>query len=1443
MGVEDPSPGTGPPAARVERPPPRRRRRIGAWLAGAIGAALTVVALTVGVVIWSLHQPAGSAWLLGWVPGLTLVDPKGSLIGDFAAARLVYVVGDAGELRLEAPRWHALAATRGDRGRWLRLAIDTLHADRAVWVASTALRPSQPATLPESLRLPLEIEVGEARIDELRIGSVDAMPIRGVRARVHLGAEGGAGHRLDALAAAIERGSASGTLAIGADPPFAVDATVNAVASADAAASAGADASAAAQPWSATVRARGPLASLDTSATARVAGSATHPAQSLDARATIRPFAPWPLGELHAAASGLDLSAFATALPATALSGEATATTTGIDAPALVSVTLANARAGRWNEGLLPVRRLRAELRARPQQADVIDVNELSAELGSQGGAAGSIVGRGRWTAATWSLEAELRAVRPAALDARAADAIVGGKVTLVGTGFASSPASAAAPAAAPRIDLSADLAGELTDARLPRAAPRSARVRVDARAGANEVELRRVDASLGDARATLAGRFARRTAGEPWRASGRAELARFDPAPWWPGSTDSLLARGANRINATAAFDLLVSPERIGDGFYAALAATTGSASLAIVDSVVAGVPLQGSARFAHVDGRARPALDLVAGGNRIQLEGTIAARGASDDDWRVVIDAPRLDALAPLVAAPARAGSVERAPPALAGSLAVRAHLAGRWPNIGSEGELQGSALRMPSARVGQASGRWRLGSSDDAAVDATLALGDVDVDGRALGRIDAKVSGTARAHRAELRVASALLPPSWTDALSARAPADAARPEPGASAAIAQTTSAASDSRSVVSVVAEGGVVAVDGHRAGGWRGSLREVVARSTATPPRVWLSAHDVRGSVLWAGAPLRVSADPGSAEVLGASLRWSRVAWQQGDGRSPGRLDAQATVDAIAVAPILQALQPGFGWGGDLRVGARLKVQSGPSVGVDVVVERAGGDLSVTDEISTQSLGLSDLRLGVAAEGGVWHFTAAAAGATLGVASAAVSTRTSSSAMWPGADARLEGVSELRVDNLGTWGSWLTPGWRLGGRLHASASFSGRFGAPEYTGHVEGGAVTVRNFIEGVNVTDGTIAIALQGTTARIETFTAKGGTGTLRLEGDAAFSAAPTAQLRLAVDRFEVLGRVDRRIVASGSAALRLDAKTLGLDGAFRVDEGLVDFTRSDAPTLGSDVEVVRRPRAPVRASAASPGQVPVSDDALAPAAATPRRDVRLDLRVDMGEKLRVRGRGLDAGLRGELRLTSPSGRLAVAGTLRTVEGTYQAYGQKLDIERGVLTFVGPVENPRLDIEATRPNLDVRVGVTVSGTALNPRVRLFSEPELSDIDKLSWLVLGRASATTGGADTLLLQQAALALLSGEGPGVTDQLIKSIGLDEVSVRQTQGAVNDTIVTLGKQISKRWYVGYERGLNTTLGTWQLIYRVAQRVTVRAETGSDNAVDVIWTWRWK
>jgi translocation and assembly module TamB len=234
------------------------------------------------------------------------------------------------------------------------------------------------------------------------------------------------------------------------------------------------------------------------------------------------------------------------------------------------------------------------------------------------------------------------------------------------------------------------------------------------------------------------------------------------------------------------------------------------------------------------------------------------------------------------------------------------------------------------------------------------------------------------------------------------------------------------------------------------------------------------------------------------------------------------------------------------------------------------------------------------------------------------------------------------------------------------------------------------------------------------------------------------------------------------------------------------------------------------------------------------------------IQLTLELGQKLRLRGGGLDTLLSGQLRVgTRPPGELQVAGVVRTVEGTYAAYGQKLSIERGELTFTGDVANPRLDLLALRPDLDTqRVGVIVSGLAVNPRVRLYSEPSLAEFDTLTWLVLGREPGGLGRDDTALLQRAALALLAGDkgnsGPG----LVQRLGLDELSFSAgANGNLSQGIVSLGKQISKRLYVGYEQSLAGAGGTWQLIYRTAGRFTLRLQAGADQSLDGIWTWRWE
>ena len=1405
-----------PPDAR-----PMPKGRLWRWLGAGVATIALLAASLVALLFWALHDASGSAWLATLVPQLNIVAPKGSLLGDFAAERIdITLPGTSGVLRLDAPRWHALEATRGDHGRWLHLKIDTLHADRVTLLRSDKPAPAaaEPTSPPQTLRLPVEIEIRAASIDELRFGAAtDAPTLRPVLGRIHLGANDGASHRFDDLAAGYDRAGAAGSASIAADAPFAVAAHL-ALAAADTA-----------RPWQASVDAAGPLAAMKVTATARVPPSTTHPAQLLDAQAVVRPFAAWPLGDLHTATTALDLSAFWSAAPATALSGQATLTTSGIDKPAVASIDLRNERAGRWNEGLLPVRRLRGELRARPDAPNTLDVQTLFAELGSAKLEGGRIAAHGRWAPDQWMVDVDLDKLRPAALDARAPETSLDGNASIVGTGFAATSPDKRA------IEIVADVVGQLADRRLPSPAPRVARLRIAAHATGLDIELRSVEASLGKAQATLAAHMTRETASAAWHAAGHATLVDFDPAPWWPGAADSLFSRGSNRLNAKGDFDLdvpMTNPAAALDW----LVATRGKATLTVADSALAGVPLQGKASFANSDGTAQPEFDLVAAGNRLRVEGRIAATGGHDT-WQVGIDAPELGRLSTLVRAPGAAAST----PAVSGTLAATAHVEGRWPGLTSTGELHGTALRYGELAVRRAEAQWHLGSAAEAPVDVTLSLDGVAVSGRDVERVRAQVSGTARAHTAQLRLDADALPPGWVDAFATRnatngaASASAVSVAPAFAAAAASATPAAG--RSAVVVALEGGLVDAAGERAAGWSGTVHDLIAQGTTLPVDTWLHAHEVRGAVFWSGGPMRASIEPGSAEALGATVRWSRIAWQAADARGTGaRLDVQAVIDPLPIAPILRTLQPDFGWGGDLAVGAHIDVHSAPTVTADVVVERVRGDLAVTDEYGRQQLGFSDLRFGIAAKDGVWNFTTALAGSTLGVASGSVTARTSGSVAWPGAQTPVQGVLELRIANLGTWGRWLPAGWRLGGAVHASASIGGRFGAPEYTGHVEGSSLGVRNFLQGVDVTDGSVAIALQGSTARIEHFTAKGGDGSISLSGDASFDAAPTAHVEVSADKFELLGRVDRRLIASGKAALRLDARSVGLDGEFHIDEGLVDFTRSDAPALGDDVEVVRRAAVSAAAAAASAATT------LAPAA--PKRQVTLDLRVAMGEKLRVRGRGLDASLRGDLHLTSPGGRLAVDGSLRAVDGTYQAYGQKLGIDRGVLTFVGPIENPRLDIEATRPNLDVRVGVVVAGTALNPRIRLFSEPDMTDIDKLSWLVLGRASAGVGSNDTALLQSAALALLSGEGPGLTDRLTHAIGLDAISVRQqSEGEVKETIVSLGKQISKRWYVGYERGLNATTGSWQLIYRIAQRLTVRAQAGGDNSLDLIWTLRWK
>ncbi len=1442
-------------------------------IALAMMALLVTVAIgvAVGTAWWAARSASGSAWLLSHIPNLKVSGIQGALLGDFEAQSVSYQFSaadagagagrPAGRIDIGALSWKGLKLELDtSQTPSIRLIVTRLQAARVdVFTAPDPAAP--PLKAPTDLRLVIlnqavEVDIAGLQIARLQFSALPDKPLIDVQAQLHLGADNGQRHRVNSLSFEWDRLRAQATGNIGTQGNLPLQAELKLTQNNPAS---GADA----LPWTAALALSGPLAEINAQATVQ-AGSATKP-QSLDALATLRPFAAWPLADLQASTKALDVSAFSSALPFTALTGKARATSSGMDQPAAIQLQISNDAAGRWNDGKLPVRDAQFEVRAQINNPGALDIQNLLATLGTDKQTAGTVSGSGRYTPQRWQFDAKLADLQPALLDSRAAPLQLSGPVSVLGRDF-NAPGNAA-------VDVKAALTGRMLQGgpapRQSRFAPiapamgataKAANLSVDLTAsrtqpGAQRIELRQFQAAMGGAKASISGLMERPDSGAAWSVKGNGSLLDFDPLPWWSGPENSPWRQGPHRLNAETQFDVKLPPALFDAALSGAnsVAALQGQVNLVVARSLLAGVPLQGQINLrTESNGALKTEIKLDAAGNTLNASGSLAAvwdhskNKAAADVWMLALAAPNLQPLAPLwrltqTAKAAFFGGDVNATSSFSGSINATASVNGRWPVVTTQGQLDATALRVGNFSAKQATARWQAGSSADAPVESDGQLIDAAINGAVLESLQWQVKGKASAHTAELRMAAKALPPAWTDALVSAQPTDA-------SAAVARTPGN-TGTRVVVNL--QGGLFAAADNAgeypAAGWRGTLLNAQVLSTQSSSPL-LSTRDVGAEVQWRGGPLRVNVQPGQVEVLGAKLHWSRVKWQAESANASGSktaalLEAEASLDAFAIAPLLARLQPDFGWGGDLKVTGRLKLMSAPTFSADVVVERASGDLTVTDEVSTQALQLTDLRLGLNADKGTWSFTQGLAGKTLGVAAGAVVARTSATAMWPPADAPLSGVLEVQVANLGTWGNWIPTGWRVTGGLRTSASIGGTFGAPQYTGEVRGTGVGVRNFLQGVNVSDGDVLIALQGSTARIERFTAKAGAGSMSLEGNAVLGATPQANLKVRADKFQLLGRVDRRVVVSGEAQLQLDADKVALDGTFRVDEGLIDFSRSDAPELSDDVQVVRAagktaPRSPdaiaTAKAASAAAEKPINKRA---------RNVALNLRVDLGNKLRLRGRGLDTGLQGDLRITSPEGKLALNGSVRAVEGTYAAYGQKLTIDRGTISFSGPAENPRLYIQATRPNIDMRVGVNITGNAQNPRVRLFSEPEVSEIDKLSWLVLGRASDGLGRTDTALLQRAAMALLAGEGEGLTDQFTRALGLDEVSLRQTDGDTRETILTLGKQLSRRWYVGYERGLNSTTGTFQLIYRIAQRFTLRAQSGSDNSLDVIWIIRWQ
>lgn len=834
----------------------------------------------------------------------------------------------------------------------------------------------------------------------------------------------------------------------------------------------------------------------------------------------------------------------------------------------------------------------------------------------------------------------------------------------------------------------------------------------------------------------------------------------------------------------------------------------------------------LQGPLEFNIATRAARGNLTLVAPGTRAELQGALSApSGSGTFALRVREVGPAVRWLATLPGGAALAAPLANA----TGNGELTGRWQGGWKSRGTELQLEAQA-RMPALV-------WRTGPGG---TGPALRDVQVDVSGR-LSALTLRTSGLAETGTRRSR---------WTAQATG-------------GQATATTAATATQWQGQVQALT---LQSSDSIRPGTWTVQLRQPVAFD-------WMAGAPHAGGgtfALAAGDAALVGPVPGSASIAWQPVRYTHGA--RTELRSVGKL-LNVPLGWLEVLGDTQLAQ--LGLRGSLVFDGDWDVQLADTLRASVTLARRSGDLSVqTDDRpavtgnavtsagggpALVSAGVRDVRLTLRADGEAVRTTFKWDSERAGKVDADVTTRVArqdGSWVWP-ADAPLAGTLNAQLPRVGVWSVLAPPGWRIRGTLDASATLAGTRQAPQWRGTLDANDLAVRSVVEGIEFSDGRMRTTINGQRLDITEFTLRGasagGTGPAapgsggRLtatgfaewltDGTPGGSGRAITKVRIALDAqaqaLRVSSRADRRLVVSGDIKARLEQAKLEVRGNLKADQALFVLPDENAPTLGNDV-IVRGRGQTVTATTSAPtntGGVQVQPDLL--------------VALDLGDDFRVQGRGLAARLAGKLNLRSNASTgyaPRLEGEVRVVRGTYKAYGQQLNIEEGLLRFSGRYDNPTLDILAIRPNMSQRVGVQINGTALAPRIRLYSDPELPDAEKLGWLVLGRAAAN-GGAESAVLQQAALALLGGNNGGLSGGIAQALGLDELSFRgqasRADGTTSAAAVTLGKRLSSDFYVAYERSLAGTLGTLYVFYDLSRRFTLRAQAGEQSAIDLIFT----
>jgi translocation and assembly module TamB len=412
---------------------------------------------------------------------------------------------------------------------------------------------------------------------------------------------------------------------------------------------------------------------------------------------------------------------------------------------------------------------------------------------------------------------------------------------------------------------------------------------------------------------------------------------------------------------------------------------------------------------------------------------------------------------------------------------------------------------------------------------------------------------------------------------------------------------------------------------------------------------------------------------------------------------------------------------------------------------------------------------------------------------------------------------------------LGLAGPFISPR-SLQGQARFDLRLDGPAGLDALSGQIQttGATLTAPNLRVGLKDINADIRLANSRAVLDVAAKATSGGR--IAVNGGIALTGSQQADIAITLDDVIL---VDPRLYRSSiSGALQLSGPLsggAGISGDIVIGETNVTVPSTGLTSIG-DIPLINHVGAPA-ANLATRKRAGLLEEG---AASDPSQSgstssaYGLNINVNAPGRIYVRGRGLDAELGGNLKITGDTNNILSSGRFELVRGRLDILGKRFDLEEGTADFQGDFI-PYIRFVSTTSTDAGTASVIVEGFADAPEVTFESTPEGPQDEVLSQLLFGRNLSEISAFQALQLANAVATLAGRGGSGVVGNLRDRFDLDDIDVTTTDSG--ETALRVGKYLTDNVYTDVTAASDGT-GEVSLNIDLTPNLKGKATLGSDG-----------